>query len=200
MSDQNTLTASILRKSRESQETKETFFVENAPVILECAGAMTRAFAAGGKLLAFGNGGSALDAEHCVVEFMHPIIEKRQSLPAVALTVDSALMTAIGNDEDFSLVFAKQIRLIGRPGDIAVGISTSGKSASVVEGLRAAREAGLLTVAFSGRDGGKLPAASDFCFTVKSFSIHRIQETHESLLHILWDMIHVMRGAEDVIG
>ncbi len=89
--------------------------------------------------------------------------------------------------------------MLGRPGDIALGISTSGKSANVNRALQAARETGLLTVGFSGRDGGRMPEICDYCFTVPSFSIHRIQETHETLLHILWDLIHVIRGEEDVI-
>jgi D-sedoheptulose 7-phosphate isomerase len=130
---------------------------------------------------------------------MHPIIEKRPALPAVALTTDTALLTAVGNDQDFSLAFAKQLRMLGRRGDIALGISTSGKSANVNRALQAAREMGMLTVGFSGRDGGRMPDLCDWCFTVPNFSIHRIQETHETLLHIVWDLIHVIRGQEDVI-
>jgi len=130
---------------------------------------------------------------------MHPIIEKRPALPAVALNTDTALLTAVGNDQDFSLAFAQQLRLLGRQGDIALGISTSGKSANVNRALQAGREMGLLTVGFSGRDGGRMPEVCDYCFTVPSFTIHRIQETHETLLHVLWDLIHVIRGQEDVI-
>jgi D-sedoheptulose 7-phosphate isomerase len=133
------------------------------------------------------------------VEFMHPIFEKRPALPAQTLAAETALLTAVANDEDFSLAFAKQLRLLARRGDIALGISTSGKSTGVARALKAARELGLLTVGFTGRDGGQLPGTCDHCFVVPSFSIHRIQEAHGTLLHILWDLVHVIRGEEDVL-
>jgi D-sedoheptulose 7-phosphate isomerase len=193
------LRAAILRKCRESMATKEKFFAENAERIVECCTAMARAFDAGGRLFVMGNGGSSCDAAHVSVEFMHPILEKRPALPALALSTDTALLTAVGNDQDFAMAFVEQLRLLGRRGDMALGISTSGQSANVNRALQAARELGLLTVGFSGRDGGRMPAVCDYCFTVPSFSIHRIQETHETLLHVLWDLIHVIRGEEDVI-
>jgi D-sedoheptulose 7-phosphate isomerase len=189
----------VLRKCRESMATKEQFFADHADRIIDCCDAMTRAFARGGRLFVMGNGGSSCDAAHIAVEFMHPIIEKRPAFPAVALTTDTALLTAVANDQDFALAFTKQLRMLGRAGDIALGISTSGKSASVNRALQAAREMGMLTVGFSGRDGGRMPEVCDYCFTVASFSIHRIQETHGTLLHVLWDLIHVLRGQEDVI-
>lgn len=193
------LHGAILRKCRESMATKEKFFIENAARIAECAGAMAKAFDAGGRLFVMGNGGSSCDAAHVSVEFMHPIIEKRPALPAVALTTDTAILTAVGNDQDFSMAFSQQLRMLGRKGDMALGISTSGKSPNVNRALQAAREIGMMTVGFSGRDGGRMPDFCDWCFTVPSFSIHRIQETHETLLHILWDLIHMIRGEEDVI-
>jgi D-sedoheptulose 7-phosphate isomerase len=179
--------------------TKERFFTENADRIAECCAAMARAFDQGARLLVMGNGGSSCDAAHVSVEFMHPIIEKRPALPAIALTTDTAILTAVGNDQDFSMAFVQQLRMLGRRGDMALGISTSGKSANVNRALQAGRELGMLTVGFSGRDGGPMPAVCHYCFTVPSFSIHRIQETHETLLHIVWDLIHVIRGQEDVI-
>ena len=194
-----TLRDAILRKCRESMATKEKFFTETGERIVECCTAMARAFDAGGRLFVMGNGGSSCDAAHIAVEFMHPIIEKRPALPAVALTTDTAILTAVGNDQDFALAFVQQLRMLGKRGDMALGISTSGKSANVNRALQAAREMGLLTVGFSGRDGGRMPPVCDYCFTVPTFSIHRIQETHETLLHILWDLIHVIRGEEDVI-
>ena len=190
---------SVLRKSRESRSTQEAFFAENAGRIVACARAMAAAFEQGGRLFTLGNGGSACDAEHLAVEFMHPVVEKRKALPAVCLASETALLTAVANDQDFSLAFAAQLKLLARPGDMALGVSTSGKSASVVRALRAAREMGLLTIAFSGRDGGALADGCDHCFVVPSFNIHRIQETHVALLHVLWDLIHVARGEEDVL-
>jgi D-sedoheptulose 7-phosphate isomerase len=193
------LREAILRKTRESIQTKEKFFAENGDRIAGCCAALARVFDQGGRLFVMGNGGSSCDAAHVAVEFMHPIIEKRPALPAIALTTDTALLTAVGNDQDFALAFVQQLRMLGRAGDAALGISTSGKSANVNRALQAGREMGMLTVGFSGRDGGRMPEYCDWCFTVPSFSIHRIQETHVTLLHILWDLIHVIRGQEDVI-
>jgi D-sedoheptulose 7-phosphate isomerase len=189
----------IMRKCRESMTTKEEFFTEEAERIAEWCTVLAQAFTEGARLFVMGNGGSSCDAAHVAVEFMHPIIEKRPPLPAIALTTDTALLTAVGNDQDFSVAFLEQLRMLGRPGDIALGISTSGKSANVNRALQAAREIGMRTLGFSGRDGGRMVEVCDWCLTVFSFSIHRIQETHETLLHVFWDLIHVIRGEEDVI-
>ena len=194
------LERAVLRKAEESARTKLEFFASEAPRIAACAERMGRAFDAGARLYAFGNGGSACDAEHLALELMHPVLEKRPALPAHALTTSSAFLSAVSNDRDFSFVFAAQLEQLAREGDIAVGISTSGKSASVLRGLTVARERKLLVIAFSGRDGGRMSELSDFCFTVPSFSIHRIQEAHETLIHVLWDLVHVARGAEDIVG
>ncbi|HEY7314927.1 MAG TPA: SIS domain-containing protein [Gemmataceae bacterium] len=194
-----TLRDAILRKCRESMTTKEQFFADNADRIVACCTALAKSFDAGGRLFVMGNGGSSCDAAHVSVEFMHPIIEKRPALPALALTTDTAILTAIGNDQDFALAFTQQIKMLGKRGDMALGISTSGKSANINRALQAARDLGMVTIGFSGRDGGRMPEHCDFCFTVPSFSIHRIQETHETLLHVVWDLIHVIRGEEDVI-
>lgn len=190
---------SVLRKARESRDTQEAFFSENAGRVVECARALAAAFERGGRLYSLGNGGSACDAQHLAVEFMHPVVEKRKPLPAVCLASETALLTAVANDHDFALAFSRQLRMLARPGDVALGVSTSGKSAGVVRALRTAREMGLLTVAFTGRDGGALADGLDFCFTVPSFNIHRIQETHVALLHVLWDLVHVAGGEEDVL-
>ncbi|HKE18273.1 MAG TPA: SIS domain-containing protein [Kofleriaceae bacterium] len=189
----------ILRKARESADLKLRFCEENAAELEACARSLAGRLAAGGRLFCMGNGGSACDAQHVAVEFLHPIIEKRRALPALALSADTAALTAIANDSDFARVFAEQIELLCRPGDVALGISTSGASANVNRGLRRARELGLLTIGFAGRDGGQMAEACDHCFTVRSWSIHRIQETHTLLLHLLWDQVHVALGADDVL-
>lgn len=189
----------ILRKARESADVKVRFFEENAETLERCVRAMADRFRAGARLIAMGNGGSACDAQHIAVEFQHPIIEKRKALPALALTVDTATLTAIGNDTDFSRIFVDQLELAARPGDMALGISTSGASANVNRALKRARELGLLTVGFAGRDGGQMPEVCDFCFAVKAWSIHRVQETHTVLLHLVWDLVHVALGEDDVI-
>jgi D-sedoheptulose 7-phosphate isomerase len=189
----------VLRKCRESAEMKQRFFEANADILEEICNRFASALSAGNELFVMGNGGSSCDALHVAVEFVHPIIEKRRSFPARALSTDTALLTAIANDSDFSQTFAEQLRLFGRSGDIALGISTSGMSANVNYGFQAAREIGMLTVAFSGKDGGRSKDIAEYCLTVPSFSIHRIQEVHTTLLHILWDMVHVALGEEDII-
>jgi D-sedoheptulose 7-phosphate isomerase len=189
----------ILRKARESAEVKEQFFRAEADRIESLVREMASRFQGGSRLYVMGNGGSATDAQHVSVEFFHPIIEKRKPLPAMALTADQALLTAISNDRDFSKVFADQLRVLARAGDMAMAISTSGKSANLVQALEAARELNLLRIAFTGKDGGRLADLADYCFVVPSFSIHRIQETHVTLYHIVWDLVHVALGEDDVI-
>lgn len=189
----------ILRKARESADVKEQFFRAEADRIEALVRAMAARFSAGGRLYVMGNGGSATDAQHISLEFFHPIVEKRKALPAIALTADQALLTAISNDRDFAKVFADQLRVLARPGDMALAVSTSGKSPNLVQALETARELGLLTIAFTGKDGGRLPDLAEYCFVVPSFSIHRIQETHVTLYHIVWDLVHVALGEDDVI-
>jgi D-sedoheptulose 7-phosphate isomerase len=189
----------ILRQSREVADLKMQFFTDQAAKIAECSRAMADRFDRGGRLFAMGNGGSSCDTIHLSVEFMHPIFEKRPPLPAMALTTDFAILTAIGNDQDFSMIFTQQLRMLGKPDDIAVGISTSGKSANINRALQMGKEIGMLTIGYAGRDGGRMPQHCDFCFVVPSFSLPRIQEVHETLLHIMWDMVHVIRGEEDVL-
>jgi D-sedoheptulose 7-phosphate isomerase len=189
----------ILRKARESADVKEQFFRAEADRIEALVRAMAARFSDGGRLYVMGNGGSATDAQHISLEFFHPIIEKRKALPAVALTADQALLTAISNDRDFAKIFADQLRVLARPGDMALAVSTSGKSPNLVQALETARELGLLTIAFTGKDGGRLPDLAEYCFVVPSFSIHRIQETHVTLYHIVWDLVHVALGEDDVI-
>jgi D-sedoheptulose 7-phosphate isomerase len=189
----------ILRKAKESADLKLRFFEENADALERCARSLADRFLRGGKLLVIGNGGSACDAQHVAVEFVHPIIEKRRPLPAMALTLDTATLTAIGNDSDFSQVFEAQLELLGRPEDCVLGISSSGASSNVNRALKRSKERGLLTVGFAGRDGGRMPSLCDYCFTVEAWSIHRVQETHTVLLHLLWDLVHVALGEDDVL-
>ncbi len=190
---------SILRKARESADLKIAFVQEHAERLAACVRALAERFATGGRLLVMGNGGSSCDAQHVAVEFQHPIVEKRRALPALALTADTALLTAVGNDADFSQVFARQIDLLARPEDAVLGISTSGASANVNRALRKARDRGLLTIGFAGRDGGAMADLCQFCFVVPTWSVHRIQETHTLLVHLLWDQLHVALGEPDVL-
>jgi D-sedoheptulose 7-phosphate isomerase len=193
------LARKVLRQAREAASLKDQFFTENAERIVACCEAMADRFNHGGRLFSMGNGGSSCDAIHLSVEFMHPIIEKRPALPTISLTTDIAVMTAIGNDQDFSLIFSQQLKMLGQRGDMALGVSTSGKSSNINRAMQMAREMGMTTIGFSGKDGGRMPQYCDHCFIVPSFSIPRIQETHETLLHIIWDLVHVIRGEEDVL-
>lgn len=197
--DDASLTRALLRKTRQSASTQEAFFEENATAIAQCARALAGAFGGGARMFVFGNGGSACDAEHLAVELTYPVVEKRKPLPATVLGAQRALLTAVGNDEDFALAYVRELEVAAKPQDIAVGLSTSGKSRNVVRTLKAARELGLVTVGFAGRDGGAMVGLCDHLFVVRSFSIHRIQETHGVLLHVLWDLTHLAMGEEDVL-
>lgn len=189
----------ILRKVRESHEVGARFFEANAPAIESCARALAERFRGGGRLFVVGNGGSACDAAHVAVEFVHPVVEKRRALPAFSLSSDVAALTAIGNDLEFASVFERQLEVLARPADAALGISTSGVSANVVRALKRARAMGLLTIGFAGRDGGRMPDVCEHCFVVETWSIHRVQESHTVLLHLLWDLVHVAMGEDDVL-
>jgi len=189
----------ILRKCAQSVEMKQLFFAQYADEIEAMAREMAKRFAAGSKLLVMGNGGSLCDALHFSVEFTHPIIEKRPAFPVIPLMTDVATMTAISNDLDYSRVFVNQLRVLGQPGDMALAVSTSGKSPNLIYALEEARKRDMLTIAWAGKDGGLFPETADYCFIVPSYSIHRIQEVHATLVHVAWDLIHIALGAEDVI-
>lgn len=189
----------ILRKCSESVEMKQKFFSENAEQIEAMAREMAERFSAGKKLLVMGNGGSLCDALHFGVEFTHPIIEKRRAFPVVPLMTDIATITAISNDIDYSHIFVNQLRILGQEGDMALAVSTSGKSPNLIYAIETARERKMLTIAWIGKDGGRLAELADYGFIVPSYSIHRIQEVHATLVHIAWDLIHIALGEDDVI-
>jgi len=189
----------ILRKCGESVEMKQKFFTTYAQQIEVMSREMAQRFAQGKKLLVMGNGGSLCDALHFGVEFTHPIIEKRRGFPVIPLMTDIATMTAISNDIDFSRIFVNQLQLLGQPGDMALVVSTSGKSPNLIYAVEAAREKEMLTIAWLGKDGVRLAELAGHVFIVPSYSIHRIQEVHATLVHVAWDLIHIALGEEDVI-
>jgi len=165
----------------------------------EVAWELVRAFQGGRKLILFGNGGSAGEAQHIAAEFVGRFYRDRRALPACALTVDTSALTAIGNDYAFDQVFSRQLEALGQPGDVAVGMSTSGRSANVVEALRTARRRGLIAVALTGEDGGLAQAESDYCVRVPSRDTPRIQEAHLLIGHIWSELVErVLFGAPDV--
>jgi D-sedoheptulose 7-phosphate isomerase len=155
---------------------------------------VTGALAAGNKILFFGNGGSAADAQHLAAEFTVRFVIKRPAFAGLALTPDSCVLTACGNDFGFEFLFSRQIEALGRPGDVAVALSTSGNSPNVLEGLRQARKTGLSTVAFTGRTGGKLAAQADVLIAIPSDNTARIQELHILLGHVLCEEIESRMG------
>ena len=153
-----------------------------------CAGAMARSFAAGGRLLTFGNGGSSTDAQAVANLFLHP--SEGRPLPALALTTDVAVLTALANDVGFEVVFARQVGAMGRAGDVALGVSTSGGSDNVLRAFDEAKRRGLLTVGLAGYDGGRMAEADlDWLFVIPSSSVHRIQEAQTTTYHVLWSLV-----------
>jgi D-sedoheptulose 7-phosphate isomerase len=168
--------------------------------LVTCAEAMAARFTAGGRLFAFGNGGSSTDAEEVAAAFSYPA--GGRPLPALCLTSDVAVITALSNDVGFDVVFARQLAALGRAGDIALGLSTSGGSANVVRGLEEAGRRGMLTVALAGYDGGQLAelAGLDHLFVIPSASVHRIQEAQTTVYHVLWELIQHALGAIPIGG
>ncbi len=170
---------------RESAAVKLRFAEQYAPRIEIVARRMAEALQRGGKLLFFGNGGSAADAQHLAAEFVNRFLHNRGALAAVALTTDSSALTSIGNDLGFDQVFARQVEALARPGDVVVAISTSGNSPNVLRGVEAARRLGCTSVGLSGGSGGLLATAVDEAFVVPSTETPRIQETHITMGHAL---------------
>jgi len=173
----------------ESIELKQRVLAEQGPQVAAAANLLVRVLQAQGRVMIFGNGGSAADAQHLAAEFVNRFQVERPPLAALALTTDTSILTAVANDYDFEQVFAKQVRALGRPGDLAWGISTSGNSPNVVAGLAAARSLGLHTLALSGRDGGPVAQAAELALTVPSRNTPRVQEVHITLGHVLCDLV-----------
>ncbi len=188
----------VLEQVRRSTESKAEEIVLLREQVAErdgarieaCARAVARSFAAGGQLLAFGNGGSSTDAQDLAGMFLHPGGGARP-LPALSLTADIAVVTALSNDIGFDVVFARQIAAFGRAGDVAVGLSTSGNSANLIRAFEEAARQGMVTVGLAGYDGGRMAEADtiEHLFVVPSASVHRIQEAQTSIYHVLWELV-----------
>jgi D-sedoheptulose 7-phosphate isomerase len=157
--------------------------------VADAAAAILEASRDGGKVLLFGNGGSATDAQHMASDLVGRFQRERRALAAVALTTDSSVITAVANDYAFDRVFVRQIEALGRRGDVAFGISTSGRSANVVEGLRAAGARGMRTIAMTGRDGGAVGREVDIHINVPDPSTARVQEAHRTLIHAICELV-----------
>jgi D-sedoheptulose 7-phosphate isomerase len=159
-----------------------------APIV-HAAAAIRDALGAGGKLLVFGNGGSAADSQHMAAELVGRFMRERQALAAIALTTDTSALTAVGNDYGFDRVFVRQLEALGKAGDVAFAISTSGASANVLRALEMARERGLKTVALTGRDGGAIGAAAGIHINVPDGSAARVQEVHRTVIHAICELV-----------
>ena len=188
------LEESIVQKAAESVAVKQRFFAENRAKLVDVARAVAETYRVGGRLFAMGNGGSSCDAAHIAVEFTHPVTVGRPALAAVNLAADVAMMTAVGNDVGFRDVFVRQIIAHARARDAIIGVSTSGGSDNVLAGFATAKRIGLTTIALVGSQGGAMARTPDVdhCLIVASDSIHRIQECHVAIYHVLWDLVHTL--------
>ena len=190
---------STLEKCREVIALRRSTLESSREQIIAAGQAMARAFANGATLLAFGNGGSTTDAQDLVTELIDPPFPSWSPLPAIALTNDIAVVTAVANDVGFDNVYARQVIAFGRQGDIALGISTSGNSTNVLVALAQAKKQGLLTVGLAGYDGGKMmhSPAVDFCINSPSDHIPRIQEAQATAYHALVEVIHALLNKKE---
>jgi D-sedoheptulose 7-phosphate isomerase len=188
----------ILNILEESINVKDRFIKGNIDLIVKGTERLATCVASGKKILIFGNGGSAADAQHIAAEFINRFQIERPPLAAIALTTDTSVITSIGNDYGFDEIFSKQIKALGKKDDIAWGISTSGNSANVIKGINAAKEIGLFTIGLTGR-GGKLAQCADMVFPVESDKTARIQEAHITLGHIFCDLVERIIFPEEFV-
>ena len=182
-------TADIAREIQESISVKTELGRTATEQIAEAASAIVACLRAGGKLIAFGNGGSASDAQHMVAELVGRYAVKRQALAAIALTTNTSSLTAIANDFGFEEVFARQLEALGKPHDVVLAISTSGNSSNVLRGLEIAKALGLKKIGLTGNNGGKVRDLVDVCIIAPSSSTPRIQEAHALIIHILCGIV-----------
>jgi D-sedoheptulose 7-phosphate isomerase len=175
--------------ARASIDAKKAFFEDHAEKVAHAAELIIASVKAGAKVLIFGNGGSAADAQHIAAELVNRLNYDRPPIAAIALTTDSSILTSVGNDLSFDELFERQMRALGRQGDVALAISTSGNSPNVLRAVAAARELGLKTIALTGHDGGRLAGEVDVALVVDAHSTQRIQETHITIGHILCELV-----------
>jgi D-sedoheptulose 7-phosphate isomerase len=174
---------------KESVEAKTALTEDDYKTISDIADLMVEALGRGNKVIFMGNGGSAADAQHLAAELVSKFYMEREGLPSLALNTNTSVLTAVGNDYGFEHVFERQIEALSRPGDIVVGISTSGNSPNVLKAIEKSRELGCLTVGMTGRSGGMMPHAVDLCFKAPSDDTPRIQEVHITAGHIICELV-----------
>ena len=181
--------AIVVRTLEAAIDTHRRVREQDLTQMMRAASSIVEALEAGGKVLAFGNGGSAGDAQHLVAELVGRFQKERAGFAAVALTADTSLLTSVANDYGFERVFGRQVEAFGRPGDVAVGISTSGRSPNIVDGLRTARARGLTTIAVAGASAAEMAPHADLVLAVAGPSTARIQEGHLTVLHVICDLV-----------
>ncbi|HAG50704.1 MAG: phosphoheptose isomerase [Deltaproteobacteria bacterium GWC2_42_51] len=183
----------ITKSYKDSIQIKEVFFKQNQQLISQSAELIAEAFKAGNKLLLCGNGGSAADAQHLAAEFVNRFAIERPPLPAIALSTDTSILTSIGNDYSFDQAFSKQIKAIGKEGDILLAISTSGESKNVIMAVKVARDMGIKAIGLTGKGGGKMAKMVDILLNVDSNITARIQEVHITVGHIICELVdHIL--------
>jgi D-sedoheptulose 7-phosphate isomerase len=194
------LEALVAARFEQSMSIPEMFFTAEAGRIAEACWAMARRFHQGGRLLAFGNGASATDAQHVSVEFVHPVIVGKRALPAIALTNDSATLSGLMARGDSEMPFTRQFKVLARPEDIAMGFTIDGYDENVLAALKLAKQMRLLTLCLAGIDGGlSREIEVDFRFVIQSHDPFVIQETHETLYHVLWELVHIFFEHEGLL-
>jgi D-sedoheptulose 7-phosphate isomerase len=187
------LEESVRQKVAHHQETIQAFFARNGKAVVAAAGAIADVYRRDGRLYSMGNGGSSCDAAHLAVEFLHPVTAGRPALTAVDLTADRTMLTAVANDVGYAHIFVRQVIAQARRGDGLVGFSTSGNSENLIKAFVKAKEMGVTTIGLAGMSGGQMAKLGlDHCLVVEIDSIHRIQECHLAVYHILWDLVHTL--------
>ncbi|HKG78078.1 MAG TPA: SIS domain-containing protein [Pyrinomonadaceae bacterium] len=187
------LLESVTQKAAHHHQVIDAFFARNGQEVVAAAGAIADVYRGNGRLFTMGNGGSSCDAAHVAVEFLHPVTAGRVALTAIDLTADRTMMTAVANDVGFKHVFVRQVIAQARRGDGLIGISTSGNSDNLVKAFVKAKEMGLRTIGLAGMSGGEMAKIGlNHCLVVEADSIHRVQECHVIIYHILWDLVHTL--------
>lgn len=187
------LVESVRQKGDDHQKVMSEFFAANGQAVVDAAKTIADVYRANGRLFTMGNGGSSCDAAHIAVEFLHPVTAGRPALTAIDLTADRTMLTAVANDVGFDHIYSRQIIAQGRQGDGLIGLSTSGNSKNLVRAFLKAKEMGLRTIGMAGMSGGEMAEIGlDHCLIVRTESIHRIQECHVTVYHILWDLVHTL--------
>ena len=202
MANNHKYTDQVRKELMESSKIKEEMAQTHAEQVVSIAKTISESFNAGNKLLICGNGGSAADSQHMAAEFVNTFNFQRDPLPAIALSVDTSVITSIANDSNYDSIFARQIAALGRKGDVLIVFSTSGNSITIVRAIEEARTQGMMTIGFTGKNGGKIKGMLDYALCVPSVHTARIQEAHVALYHIICGMVEQMMfphlGEDDV--